>query len=297
MSAPDPSWLSDFMRDERLGPDFVEAFHVLHRPLAEHLAAATWAHGGPGFVAGLSGPQGAGKSTLVAVVARLLEDEGLKVATLSLDDLYLTRAERQALAADVHPLLATRGPPGTHDVALGLATLDSLAGKGSTALPRFDKAADDRSPLAAWPTFDGPADVVLLEGWCLGARPQGPAALAEPVNALERDEDPEGAWRGFIDAALAGPYRELFDRLDWLAVLTAPDFATVRAWRREQEAKLQARLSAEGRRGGLDPAALERFLDHYERLTAWCAADLPGRADMRVRLDANRRPLTPPRVA
>ncbi|MFT4254502.1 MAG: kinase, partial [Caulobacter sp.] len=91
MSAPDPAWLSDVMQSERLAPGFAETFRVLHRPLAERLAAAARAHGRPGFVAGLSGPQGAGKSTLVAVVARLLEDEGLKVATLSLDDLYLTR--------------------------------------------------------------------------------------------------------------------------------------------------------------------------------------------------------------
>lgn len=294
MSAPDPAWLSDFMRDERLDAGFIETFRILHRPLAERLALAARAHGRPGFVAGLQGPQGAGKSTLTAVIARLLADEGLKVANLSLDDLYLTRAERRALAAQVHPLLATRGPPGTHDVGLGLFLLDALAERGATPLPRFDKAADDRAPLAAWPVFDGPADVVLLEGWCLGARPQGGEALARPVNALERDEDRHGAWRGFIDEALAGPYGVLFDRIDWLAVLTAPDFATVRTWRRQQEAKLQARLAAEGRRGGLEPAALERFLDHYERLTAWCADDLPDRADMVVRLDEKRRPLTPP---
>ena len=293
MTAPDPAWLPDFMRAERLDAGFAEAFHILHRPLAERLIAAVRAHGRPGFVAGLSGPQGAGKSTLVAVVARLLKDEGLNVAVMSLDDLYLTRAERRALARDVHPLLATRGPPGTHDVALGLSLLDHLAGRGAIALPRFDKAADDRAPRETWPVFEGPADVVLLEGWCLGARPQGGAALAAPVNALERDEDPDGAWRGFIDDALAGPYRALFARIDWLVVLTAPDFATVRAWRRQQEAKLQANLAAGGACGGLDPVALERFLDHYERLTAWCAQDLPRRADLHVALDAARRPLTP----
>ncbi|AYV48983.1 kinase [Caulobacter flavus] len=293
MIAPDPAWLADFMRDERLDAGFAETFRVLHRPLAERLIAAARAHGRPGFVAGLSGPQGAGKSTLVAAVARLLAEAGLKAAVLSLDDLCLTRAERRVLARDVHPLLATRGPPGTHDVALGLSVLDGLAGQERTVLPRFDKAADDRAPRAAWPVFDGPADVVLLEGWCLGARPQGPEALASPVNALERDEDPDGAWRGFVDAALAGPYRDLFACIDWLAVLTAPDFAAVRAWRREQEARLQARLAAGGASGGMDPPALERFLDHYERLTAWCAHDLPPRADVHVALDAARRPLTP----
>lgn len=294
MSASDPDWLSDFMRDERLDAGFAEIFRRLHHPLAQRIGAAARAHGRRGFVAGLSGPQGAGKSTLMAAVARLLEDEGLKVAVLSLDDLYLTRAERLVLAREVHPLLATRGPPGTHDVTLGLSVLDGLAGQGAIALPRFDKAADDRAPSEAWPVFDGPAGVVLLEGWCLGARPQGSAALAAPVNTLERDEDPDGAWRGYIDGALAGPYRDLFARIDWLAVLTAPDFATVRAWRRQQEAKLQATLAARGERGGLDPAALERFLDHYERLTAWCAKDLPALADLHMALDAARRPLTPP---
>lgn len=293
MTAPDPDWLADFMRAERLDAGFVEIFRRLHRPLAQRIGVAARAHGRPGFVAGLSGPQGSGKSTLMAVVARLLEGEGQKVAVLSLDDLYLTRAERLVLAREVHPLLVTRGPPGTHDVDLGLSVLDGLAGQGAIALPRFEKAADDRAPRRDWPVFDGPADVVLLEGWCLGARPQGAGALAAPVNALERDEDPDGAWRGFIDAALAGPYGDLFSRIDWLAVLTAPDFAAVRAWRREQEAKLQAKLAARGARGGLDPAALERFLDHYERLTAWCAQDLPGRADLHVALDAARRPLTP----
>jgi D-glycerate 3-kinase len=294
MTAPDPAWLPDFIRAERLDERFAESFRTLHRPLAERLLAAARARGGPGFVAGLSAPQGAGKSTLVAVVSRLLADAGLKVAVLSLDDLYLTRAERLALAAEVHPLLATRGPPGTHDVALGLAVLDGLAREGVTALPRFDKAADDRARRADWPLFAGPADIVLLEGWCLGARPQAEEALAEPVNDFERVEDGQGAWRGFVNAALAGAYRDLFARIDWLAVMTAPDFAVVRAWRREQEARLQARLAAQGRIGGMDSVGLERFLDHYQRLTAWCGEDLPGRADFVVRLGADRRPLTPP---
>jgi D-glycerate 3-kinase len=75
------------------------------------------------FVLGLCGAQGSGKSTLAAALARMLARDGTRTAILSLDDIYLTRAERLQLAREVHPLFATRGAPGTHDVALGLATI------------------------------------------------------------------------------------------------------------------------------------------------------------------------------
>ena len=262
--------------------------HSLPGPLAERIAG--WARGrGTPLVVGLCGPQGSGKSTLAALLVERLQARGLKVAALSIDDLYLTRAERLDLARDAHPLLATRGVPGTHDVALGLSTLDALARPGDVALPRFDKAADDRAPRTDWPVFAGPADVVLLEGWCVGARARPPAALAVPVNALERDEDPDGTWRAFANAALAGPYAELFARLDRLVLLLAPDFTVVRAWRGEQEARLRERLADPGRT--MDDPALDRFVAHYERLTRWIAEDLPAVADIVVRLDERRRPL------
>jgi D-glycerate 3-kinase len=256
----------------------------MREELAERIAG--WAGVRP-LVVGICGPQGSGKSTLTEGLAPLLEARGLRTAVLSLDDLYLTRAERLALAADVHPLLATRGVPGTHDVALGLATLDALAGSGPVALPRFDKAADDRAPVADWPVLQAPADVVLLEGWCVGARPRSAAALTTPVNALERDEDPDGTWRAFANTALAGPYAELFGRLDRLVLLLAPDFAVVRTWRGEQEARLRERLDDPGLT--MDDAALDRFVAHYEPLTRWIAEDLPATADITVRLDAARR--------
>lgn len=287
--------IAAFVRDERLPPAFADLAGRLHRPLAERIAG--WAKGRETpLVVGICGPQGSGKSTLTALVAWLLEARGLRVATLSIDDLYLPRAERLKLAATVHPLLATRGVPGTHDPELGLAVLDALAGADPVALPRFDKAADDPAPVAEWPVFEGPADVVLFEGWCVGARPQPDAALAAPVNALERDEDGDGngdgAWRRFANAALAGPYAALFARLDRLVLLTAPGFAVVRAWRGEQEARLRERLAAQGRDPGLamDDAALDRFVAHYQRLTEWIAEDLPGAADVVIRLDAQRRP-------
>jgi D-glycerate 3-kinase len=116
--------------------------------------------------------------------------------------------------------------------------------------------------------------------------------LGAPVNALERDEDPDGAWRGFANAALAGPYAALFARLDRLVLLSAPNFAVVRGWRGQQETRLRARLAAEGRDPALamDESALDRFVAHYERLTRWIAEDLPGVADVVVKLDERRWP-------
>lgn len=284
--------IAAFMARARLPPSFADLAARLHAPLAERIARAAAGRKGPQVV-GLCGPQGSGKSTLVALVARLLRRRGLKTATLSLDDLYLTHAERLALSRTVHPLLQTRGVPGTHDIALGLSVLDALAHPGHVQLPRFDKAADDRAPVADVEPFEGAARVVLLEGWCVGARAQPEAALAEPVNALERDEDPAGVWRRHANAALAGSYRKLFDRIDLLVVMTAPDFPTVRAWRGQQEQRLRDDLIAQGRDPALamDEAALDRFVAHYQRLTEWIARDLPPRADIAIRLDADRGPV------
>ena len=288
MTTIDPTWLAAFLREENLPADFAAEIEALHAPLADRIAAVAM---GPAFVVGICGPQGSGKSTTVRVVAALLEARGLKVATLSLDDLYLPRADREVLARDVHPLLRTRGVPGTHDVALGLAVLDGLAEAGETALPRFDKASDDRAPVEAWPRVVGPVDVVLFEGWCVGARPEPLGTLAAPVNALERERDPDGVWRAYVNAALAGPYRALFARLDLLILFTAPDFETVLAWRQEQEAKLRRRLAETGQ--GADRAMSDEevavFVQHYERLTRHIAREAPARADLVLALDADRR--------
>jgi D-glycerate 3-kinase len=288
MTTIDPDWLSAFLRDEKLPAAFAAEIERLHAPLAARIAAVAM---GPAFVVGICGPQGSGKSTTVRVVAALLEAQGLSVATLSLDDLYLPRADRQALARDVHPLLRTRGVPGTHDVALGLEVLDGLATSGETAVPRFDKAVDDRVPIESWSRVAGPVDVVLFEGWCVGARPEPAEALRKPVNALEREQDRDGVWRGYVNAALGRAYRALFARIDLLIQFTAPDFATVLAWRQEQERKLRDRLATAGEGAGqaMSEAEVAVFVQHYERLTRHIAHEMPARADLVVPLDADRR--------
>jgi len=235
------------------------------------------------LVIGLCGAQGSGKSTVAAALAALFGRRGLSCAILSIDDLYKTRVERRRLAAEVHPLLATRGVPGTHDVDLGEALFDALTHGRGVALPRFDKSVDDRLPVEAWEQLAQPPAVIIFEGWFVGARPQSPAALVAPVNRLEQAEDPDARWRGYANAQLAGAYQRLFARIDYLVLLAAPDFGVVEGWRLEQEHALRA-----DRGGGMTDAEVARFVQHYERLTRHILADMPRYADMTIALDVDR---------
>ena len=256
--------------------------------LIDALLAAIHRWRGAGLLTvGISGAQGSGKSTLVAALATRLAGEGVSVATLSLDDLYLGRDARRALAAKVHPLLVTRGPPGTHDVALGLAVLGALAKGEPAPLPRFDKAMDAAIARADWPKAPRDCRVLLLEGWCLGARPQSAEALIHPVNALEDEEDAQGHWRRHANTALAGEYQQLWARINRLILLAAPRWEVVQGWREEQEAALRAKAGADAP-GVMDPAQVARFIQHYERLTRHMLAEMPGRADVVVRLGEGR---------
>jgi D-glycerate 3-kinase len=278
--APERPWLQSFLAREALPAAFAEVVERYYVPFVRTLVEWQGQKGGP-LLLGVNGAQGTGKSTLAAwIQAYLRHEAGLSCAILSMDDLYLTRAARAALAGQVHPLLETRGVPGTHDVALGVETIDGLLGGEPVRLPRFDKALDDRS--AEWAPVEGPVDMILFEGWCLAALPEPEGQLTQPINALEREEDPDGIWRGYVNAQLAGPYRALFERIDRLAVLKAPDFACVHAWRAEQEAKLRQRVDREGLDGSglMDASRLRRFMMHYERLTHWMLDEMPERADI-----------------
>jgi D-glycerate 3-kinase len=231
------------------------------------------------FVIGIAGAQGSGKSTAAALLAALLRKRGLRVAILSIDDLYLDRGARERLARDVHPLFVTRGVPGTHDPTLGLAIIAALGRAGRVAVPRFDKARDRQGKPDA---VAAPVDVLLLEGWCVGARPQEDAALADPINALEAEEDAAGRWRRHANTALAGDYQRLFARIDRLVLLAAPGFDVVAGWRREQERGLD---------DGMDDAAVARFVEHYRRLSLHMLAEMPGRADLVIHLAPDRMPV------
>jgi len=261
-----------------------------YRDLAGWIAALARRQRCP--VIGITGAQGSGKSTAAACLADQLQTlHGLRAVVLSLDDCYRTRAERQTLARTLHPLFATRGVPGSHDVALGVEILDRLQrlepGE-SLALPRFSKADDDRLPAAGWPRVEGPIDVILFEGWCVGLPAQSPAALLTPVNALEAGEDADGRWRRAVNEQLAGRYADWFARIDAQVFLAVPDFDCVRRWRwqQEQETARQAGGSGDGLQSRQQ---IERFISHYQRLSLHALQLMPTRADAVLRLDAEHR--------
>jgi len=238
------------------------------------------------YILGLSGLQGSGKSTLARVMKAQAEARGWATEVLSLDDFYYARSDREALAKEVHPLLRSRGVPGTHEIELMMSVLAALpqaSDKLPVSHPRFDKGRDTRFSPSRWPRVTRPPKLVIVEGWALGIRPQFQAALAKPVNELERREDPDGSWRHWVNKQLRG-YQPLWRKFDALIVLQAPSWEIVRRWRGEQEQDLLARHAPLA----MDAPALERFLAHFERLSRHALATLPALADTCVEYDDDR---------
>jgi D-glycerate 3-kinase len=148
---------------------------------------------------------------------------------------------------------------------------------------------DDRCRKAQWPKVQGPIDVIVLEGWCVGASPEPLDALKKAVNALERKEDTDARWRRFVNESLAGPYHRLFRGIDLLILLAAPSFDVVHRWRCEQEIKLRKERVGRSAPHVMNATQLRRFIQHYERLTRHILVEMPHRADIVIRLDHERR--------
>ena len=285
------------MAELQLPQEYAQAVEDIISPLARRVAQHRQKNGRP-VVVGINGAQGSGKSTLAAFLKLKLEEHhGLPTALMSLDDLYLSKHQRQRLAQTVHPLLKTRGVPGTHDVSLGVETICQLttaSASAKTLIPRFDKTTDDPCPKEQWVSFQGKAEVVILEGWCVSARPQHQTALQHPVNVLERDEDNEGVWRNYVNQQLITDYPALFNLIDLKVLLKVPCFERVLAWRTLQESKLrqQAQVTAPVLFEDsplMDGAELQRFVMHFERLTRFMLVDLPGRVDTVIEVDDDHR--------
>jgi D-glycerate 3-kinase len=280
--------IDEFIAQHRLPGRFRDLIERHYLPLAAWLESQGQVDE-PLFI-GINGAQGTGKSTLADFVRLALEQgANWRVAVLSIDDFYLTKAERKNLAERIHPLMETRGVPGTHDIQMLATCIEQLKNSGPEkclALPRFDKSRDERADPESWPLVSGPVDLIILEGWCVGCTHQSGDELLEPINLLEREEDASGDWRHYVNDQIKGSYAELFAALDALIFLQAPSFDAVYRWRLEQEKKLAA-VSPGDAAGIMNSKQIARFIQHYERLTRVNLATLTDTADVVLELNEN----------
>ena len=244
------------------------------------------------LVLGINGCQGSGKTTLADYFSTMLKSHGLKSIAMSIDDFYLTCQQRKKLSADVHPLLATRGVPGTHDIPLALTTINALKNShDNVSIPRFDKSRDDRFPVEKWPKVQAPIDVIIIEGWCMGIEAQEGQALVQSVNQLESLYDAGGTWRDYVNQQINLSYKKLWDQMDCLIMLQAPDFDCVYHWRLEQEQNLANKHKLAKRPTSnkiMSADQIRHFIQHYERLTRHSLIHLPKRCQHVFKLNTKR---------
>lgn len=273
------------MRELSLPDHYIDFVKFYLTPLADQIISLHSKQNAPVLI-GINGAQGTGKTTLCQFLCLLLNIQGKKVVTLSIDDFYLSRAERSKLANQVHPLLQTRGVPGTHNMRLMADTLGALLSQQQVRLPAFDKSVDDCVDQALWPLSPVDTEIVLFEGWCVGAGSIVESELDPPVNNLEREEDPEKIWRKYICDQLNDDYQCIFNRLDYLIMLKAPSFDLIYQWRLNQEKQLVKK--AQHSSHIMDENEIARFIQYYERLTKMMLKDLPAKSDSVLHLNEDQ---------
>ncbi|AFJ01577.1 D-glycerate 3-kinase, plant type [Methylophaga frappieri] len=281
--------IQSFLTMHQLPSEYSERIKRWFSHLAEDLFSHQISAKRP-FLVGLHGAQGSGKSTLAACLVHLLKEVcQCQAITISLDDFYLTKQQRAQLGNQVHPLLSTRGVPGTHDLALAKKTLFALkSGQLPVALPAFNKAIDDRYSETAWQVVNQQPDIIIFEGWCLGATPQALSELEQPINTLESTEDVDATWRRYVNEQLV-EYQDLFQLVDYWLMLKAPDFDCIYAWRRQQEQALAARQDDDHVDNSImNDVELARFIQFYQRLTEHCLKTLPNKMHAIIELDSQR---------
>jgi len=237
---------------------------------------------------GLSAGQGSGKTTVAAILKIILKVFfKLNVCVISIDDFYKTLSERNKMAKQKHPLLKTRGVPGTHDISLIKFFFNSLKKKKfkKTKLPKFNKSMDDRLSKNHWYQINKKPEIVLLEGWCVGAKPESHVSLKKPINSLEKYEDQYLIWRKFVNTKLKKEYKKVFAMIDHYIFMKIPNFKMVFEWRLLQENKLKKK--SRDKKKIMSYKAIKRFIMFYQRITLQMIKDLSKSATVVIFLKKN----------
>ena len=281
--------LSAFIKQHNLPEEFKDTVENYYKPLADQIYKRFTNQQETYFI-GINGCQGSGKSTLTDFIATYLTTQyQLNVAVLSLDDFYLTSKKRQELAKNIHPLLATRGVPGTHDVIALNHILTQLKDKKTGfSIQKFNKATDEPFPEHQWALIEKPVDIVLLEGWCWGVKSQTAEQLKAPINELEYQNDSSGKWRNYVNQQLKTAYEPLYEIMDYWLALQAPSFDCVYKWRLEQEQKLKDKNIGLINSKIMSPAGILNFTQYFQRLSVQGCNTISQSADAICYLDNDR---------
>jgi len=237
---------------------------------------------------GLSAGQGAGKTSVANILSIILKIFFKRnVCVVSIDDFYKTSRERNRMAKKKHPLFKTRGVPGTHDINLMKNFFTSIKKKNfkKIKLPRFNKSIDDRFKMAHWHKVNKKPEIVLVEGWCVGAKAQNNSFLKKPINALERDEDKNLRWRSFVNEKLKKEYKKVFSMIDYYIFMKVPSFEMVFKWRLLQENKLRKKTHSKNKIMSYN--SVKRFVMFYQRITLQMIKDLSKSASIVMLLKKN----------
>ena len=240
-------------------------------------------------IIGLTGGQGAGKSTISSILKIILKEYfNLDTVIFSIDDFYKTLKERKKMSVKISPLFITRGVPGTHDTALLYKCLIGFKKLkfSKTLIPKFDKSVDDRLPKRRWQNIRKKPEIVIFEGWCVGATPQKKKDLLVPVNELEKEKDKNKIWRLRVNQELKTKYKKIFNMIDNFIFLKVPSFKHVYKWRLLQEKKL--RLSSSGKKIMTD-SQIKHFIMYYERITKHMFFTLEKKAKFVIKIDNKHR--------
>jgi D-glycerate 3-kinase len=242
------------------------------------------------LIIGLAGGQGSGKTTISSILTLILQKYfKLNVFKISIDDFYKTRKDRKLLSKKKHPLLMIRGVPGTHDVDLILSLFKKIKNKKFKTLqvPKFNKAIDDRYKKNLWYKLKLRPDVVIFEGWCVGAKAQTANQLKKAINSTEKVYDREAKWRVHVNNQLKTKYKILFKQLDGLLYLKAKNFNLLRAWRLKQERKLEEQTKNKKNLRIMNSHDLINFMQTYQRITQQMFKDVLISSSIIINLNSN----------
>ena len=237
------------------------------------------------IIIGLSGGQGSGKSTISKIIKIILKEKyKLNTVIFSIDDFYKTLNERKKMSKKISKLFLTRGVPGTHDTKILFKVLKKLKKIkfSKISVPKFDKSNDDRCKKKDWLKITSKPDIVIFEGWCVGAKAQRKTSLLKPLNDLEIYEDQKLVWRKKVNSELQNSYKKIFDLIDILIFLKIPSFKYVYKWRALQEKKLN-RFS-KGKKI-MKKSQIRKFIMFYERITCHMIKTLNSKADLTINID------------